>query len=410
MMTTATENREKAISKLPPWLRQTLKVRAAQLDLEMQTAVEQAISRWCALASTPELVDTTGARSFATWLPPGQWDQFRTRVNEHGIATTQGLAQAVNTWLQDHPAPTIARPTVTRRIIVCNQKGGVGKTSISAGVGEALAESDTELYRVAASKHLATSPSEQDNHDKTDKPGLGQRVLLIDFDPQCHLTTGLGFDKVPMEGDSLTKHMAGESTEDLNNLIVHVSPDQYGDRLSLLRGCTDAFLLDVKLASVRARESALERALSPIEADYDAIVVDCPPSLGISMDAAAYYGRRRESEHEGASGPLIVVQAEDTSADAYNLLISQIEDLHNDLAVNLDYLGLAVNLYDPRRGYVTTSSLEQWLNIPDPAVVGVIGDVKEQREARRAQQPLLAYAPRSEQAMNLRALTRTITP
>ncbi|KJY16381.1 ParA family protein, partial [Streptomyces katrae] len=77
---------------------------------------------------------------------------------------------------------------------------------------------------------------------------------------------------------------------------------RFGDRLHLLPACTDAFLLDVRLSTVRAREAALERALAPVESDYDVILIDCPPSLGLSMDAAIYYGRRRDTEQPGASG------------------------------------------------------------------------------------------------------------
>lgn len=414
-------DREKVVSKLPPWLRQELKIRTAQLRVDIQDAVHQGIAHWSALAASPSPVDTSGAESFSTWLPAGQWESFRGGSKDRGVSLIQGLAQAVSLWLEMNPAPTVKRPSVVRRIVVCNQKGGVGKTAITAGTAEALAENPDSLHPVRVARQLARASAAEDeatSHeaaasappvDLEDLPGLGMRVLLVDFDPQGHLTKQLGQQPLPIGGDSLTCHMAGEAKGPLADLIVPIPDEQFGDRLHILPACTDAFLLDVRLSTVRAREAALERALAPVEADYDVILIDCPPSLGLSMDAAIYYGRRRDTEQPGASGALIVVQAEDSSADAYDLLTSQINDLRDDLSLDIDYLGLVVNLYDGRRGYIATSSLQAWMDIKDPRVVAIVPDLKEQREAVRVKQPLFVYAPKGEQAIALRALAREIS-
>ncbi|MFF4761299.1 ParA family protein [Streptomyces sp. NPDC001292] len=419
-MSATSSDRAKVVSKLPGWLRQNLKVRTAQLGIEIQTAVEQGIAAWCDLASATAMVDTAGAESFSTFLPSGQWEEFRSIAEDRQVSLIQGLAQSVQLWLDTNPAPDVQRPDITRRIVVCNQKGGVGKTAITAGLGEALSEDPNRLFPVRVAKALAsalragdaevdTAGADNDPLDIEKLPGYGLRVLMVDFDPQCHLTNQLGAAPVAMNGDSLTNHMAGDPKGELKDLIVSVDDEHFGGRLHLLPACHDAFLLDVRLSAVRAREAALERALMPLEADYDVIIVDCPPSLGLSMDAAAYYGRKRDGEGPGQSGALIVVQAEDSSADAYHLLTNQIEDLRNDLALDIDYLGIVVNLYDGRRGYIATSSLQGWIDIKDPRVVGLISDLKEQKEAVRMKQPLLSYAPTSQQAVAMRALAREIS-
>lgn len=83
--------------------------------------------------------------------------------------------------------------------------------------------------------------------------------------------------------------------------------------------------------------------------------------------------------------------------------------LREDLGLEIEYLGLVVNLYDSRRGYVATSSLQEWRNIGDPRVLAVVGDLKEQREAVRMRRPLLAYAPHSDQAELMRQIAREIS-
>lgn len=373
-------DREKVVSKLPQTLRQQLKVRAAELGIDIQDAAADGVARWLELASPLEAVDTAGADNWATWLPEGMYGKLKDKATRNGLPYVQGVAQAVTLWLALHPSPNQHSPASgdPQRKVVVNQKGGVGKTAVSAGIAQALAES-------------------------------GQRVLVVDYDPQGHLTKQLGITPIEMGGDSLLKHMVGEATEKISTLLAPVEGERFGGRLMVLPACADAFLLDVRLAAIRASERALERALKPLEDDFDAIIVDGPPSLGLGVDAALYFGHRRSGERHGVSGVVIPVEAEDSSADAFEMLTSQIASLDTDFGAVVEYLGIVVNKYDSRRGYVATSSLELWQGLGEPRVVGVIPDLREQREAVRVKRPLLDYAPNCKQADVLRDIAREIS-
>ncbi|MFJ4879987.1 ParA family protein [Streptomyces sp. NPDC088745] len=386
-------DREKVVSKLPLWLRQDLKVRTAELGIDIQDAVSEGVNRWRTANDEPEIIDTAGAENFSTYLPPGQWDLLKETCKSRGIPFVQGLSQSVSTWLSAHPSPRVfptpnaALPNrMVQRIVVCNQKGGVGKTAVAAGLAQALAESP-------------------------ENGGPGKRVLLVDYDPQGHLTKQLGLPKIHRDEPSLAKFMAPGfrlPPEEIKNLITTVEDPRFGGRLDVLPACADAFLLGIMIAPSRNRQGTLELALEPLEEDYDAFVIDSPPSLGVEMDAAIYLARRREGEEEGRSGVIVPVLAEDSSADAYEMLIEQIESGKLDWRIAVDYLGLVVNMYDSRDGYVVTSSLEAWKQLKEPRVLATIGRLKEQREAVRRKQPLLAYAPDCEQSQVMRTIAKEL--
>ncbi|MFD6534396.1 ParA family protein [Streptomyces sp. NPDC060184] len=374
------DSREKVVAKLPVSLRRELKVRAAELSEDIQDAVTAGVTSWIQLDGHAT-VDTSGGSSFSTYLPTGLYEKLKGASKAQRISYNQGVAQAIRHWLDTHPSTRLPTPRTTgaRRIVFGNQKGGVGKTSVSAGVAQALAE-------------------------------MGLKTLLIDFDPQGHLTRQLGYQMLEIESVSLAKHMLGETEDDLRSLFVPIRGGDFEERLWLLPSCKDAFLLDAKLATTRAvriKETALERVLAEVEQDFDFIVLDCPPSLGYTMDTALYYGRTREGEEPSQSGLVIPVQAEDTSGDAYDMLADQVDDLCEDLKVEIQTLGFVVNLYDARNGFIATSSLRSWQSMDEP-VIGIVPELKEQREAVRRKEPLLAYEPDCEQANVLRSIARRI--
>ncbi|MFF2662966.1 ParA family protein, partial [Kitasatospora sp. NPDC058032] len=108
MVTSSTAgDREKVVSKLPSWLRQDLKVRAAELGVDIQDAVSAGITAWREAAPDEcPTVDTSGSSSFSTWLPPGQWQELKSTCHERGgMPFVQGLAQSVQSWLRANPSP-----------------------------------------------------------------------------------------------------------------------------------------------------------------------------------------------------------------------------------------------------------------------------------------------------------------
>ncbi|MDX3370463.1 ParA family protein [Streptomyces sp. ME02-6987-2C] len=371
--------REKLITALTPQLRRHLKIRAFEHGMDIQDATERAIKAWYTADKLPD-VDTAGAKTWGTFLPVGEPDTFKNACNQRGVTYVQGLAQALTLWLEAHPSPTTPlteQPVI--RVIVANQKGGVGKTFISSGMAQALAEA-------------------------------GHRVLIVDYDPQGHLTAELGFEDLMYEDDveTLLMHMDGSAKGDIHDLLVALDHERFGERLHLLPASDDAFLRDVALSKVSFSEAALERALEPLENDYDIIIIDGPPSLGLNMDTALYYVRRRDGELSDRSGVITPVWANKASHRAFRLLRSQMEDLCRKGRITVDYLGLVINAYDSRRGRLVKENRDQWERSSSPAVLAVIGDLKEGREAADGEIPLLEYAPDSEHAQAMRDLAKEL--
>jgi chromosome partitioning protein len=372
-------SREKLLVNLTAEMRRDLRIRAAEHGLNVQDAATSAINLWLDTPSAPE-VQANKPRSWGVFLPVGLPGRFTAACEERGITKVQGMAQAVTLWLDAYPSPQerlVEQPV--QRILVGNQKGGVGKTFVASGIAQACAEA-------------------------------GKRVLLVDYDPQKHLSTRLQIEGLPEGADSLLTHMKGKATKHLARSLVALPQERFGGRLHVLPADQDAFLMDAELAVMQiGRDRALINALAPVEQDYDVIILDGPPNLGLAMDLAIHYVQRRPGELIERSGILIPVWSDKSSFKAYNLLHTQIEAVETRTGVVVDQLGFVVNAYDSRKGTVTRAFYVGWHELTTPGTLATLKDSIEGREASDYEIPLLEYAPDCQQSEVMRALAKELT-
>lgn len=102
------DDREKVVAKIPAALRQELKVRAAELGVDIQDAVTEGVHAWRTNESSRPLVDTSGGTSFATYLPAGAYGEFKEVCKLRNVAYNQGIAQSIRLWLDSHPSPAVS--------------------------------------------------------------------------------------------------------------------------------------------------------------------------------------------------------------------------------------------------------------------------------------------------------------
>jgi chromosome partitioning protein len=250
-----------------------------------------------------------------------------------------------------------------RILALANQKGGVGKTTTTINIGGALGRK-------------------------------GHRVLLVDLDPQGHLTTAT---KVPptQQPATLTEAMLGRFTGDLRELVAAYRRHDNGGLVDVIATNIDMFLLEGQLYLAQMKEQRLTKLLSVFAESYDVCLIDCPPSLGPLTDNALTAARR----------VLVPVESEDSSLNALELLkVHQLDTLSGHLGSPIQIVGMVVNAYDKRRGQIVTSTLQALRNLPDFEVLAVIDDRKEVREAWRAGLPVVDYVPDHEVAKWYEAL------
>lgn len=239
-------------------------------------------------------------------------------------------------------------------IAVTNQKGGVGKTAVTATLAAALKEREFD-------------------------------VLAIDLDPQGYLTSHFGLkDQLYREDiDNLALHLVNESDEEFIDLAqttdeeVDIIPSNYD-----MRGVEDA------LSNARNREMRLANILDEVADDlYDFILIDTPPNLGVLTDNAIL----------AAENLLIPIQAEDSSLDALDMAMDEIEEIEEAFNTDIQIVGIIPNLV-PRDG-VAKTTLETVRSTPGLKELVFDYEIRKRADmkyAMRQGQTLYEYNPDSD--------------
>jgi len=246
-------------------------------------------------------------------------------------------------------------------LAVCNQKGGVGKTTTTINLGAALAE-------------------------------YGRRVLLVDGDPQGALSVGLGLN--PMTFDLTLYDLLMRSDVSPADAVSKTNVDG----LDLLPSNIDLSAAEVRLVSEVGREHALARALKPLLPSYDVVLIDCQPSLGLLTVNAL----------SAADGVLVPLECEYFALRGVALLMETIEKVHDRLNDKLELAGILATMHDGRTLHgrqVLDRVIEAF---PDHVFHTVISRTVRFPETTAAGEPITSYASASAGAGAYRALAREL--
>lgn len=260
----------------------------------------------------------------------------------------------------DFPVPQpLTEHGPARIVAMCNQKGGVGKTTTAINLGAALAE-------------------------------LGRRVLIVDFDPQGAASVGLGINALDL--DTTVYNLLLNPRLDPKEAVCETRVKN----LDVLPANIDLSAAELQLVNEVARESALARVLRPLEADYDVIIIDCQPSLGLLAVNAL----------TAAHGAMVPVATEFFALRGVALLVETIETVRDRINPRLKIDGIVPTMVDSR-----TLHSREVLDRLDEAFGDLVYDTEIRRtvkfpDASVATEPILSHAPTHSGAEAYRRLAK----
>jgi len=250
---------------------------------------------------------------------------------------------------------------LTKIYTLVNQKGGVGKTTTTINLGAYLAQ-------------------------------LGQRVLVVDLDPQANATSCLGVDKLGVQGGTY-EALLGDT-----NVTSYVLLNERL-RLSLLPSSPSLAGAEVELVDELAREMRLRKAIAPLANKYDYVLIDCPPSLGLLTVNGLM---------AAMDGVIVPVQCEFLALEGLGQLTQTIERVRSLLFPELVVRGVVLTMFDSRTNLANDVVAEVNKHFPDQVFKSVIPRSIRLAEAPSYGLPISAYAPTSVGAIAYEALAKEL--
>ena len=246
-------------------------------------------------------------------------------------------------------------------ISMCNQKGGVGKTTSTINLGASLA-------------------------------AFGRKVLLVDLDPQGALSAGLGISH-----DELDVTIYNLLVDSSNSILdaLHSSPVE---NLDVVPANIDLSAAEIQLVNEVGREQALARALRPVMKEYDVIIIDCQPSLGLlTVNALSC-----------SDSVIIPVESEYFSLRGLALLMDTVDKVRDRLNFKLEVLGILVTMFD-RRTLHAREVMERLVEaFGDRVFDSVITRTVRFPETSVAGEPINSWAPTSSGAIQYENLAKEV--
>lgn len=284
-------------------------------------------------------------------------------VSEEGLFS----ASDVEVGLTGRPIRELPEPAPLEKhgpatiISMCNQKGGVGKTTSTINMGACLAE-------------------------------YGRKVLLIDLDPQGALSAGLGLTHDDIE-DTIYDVMLDSHTS-IHSAIQHTGVSG----LDLVPANIDLSAAEIQMVNEVGREHTLARALRPVRRDYDFIIIDCQPSLGLlTVNALAC-----------SQGVIIPMECEFFSLRGLALLTDTVEKVSDRINFDLEVMGILVTMFDRRTKHAREVMSRVVDYFGDKVFDTVITRTVRFPETSVAGEPITTWAPSSPATQQYRNLAKEV--